>query len=481
MKYYLPILRTIWAFLERTSNEGGKLIVGPERGISESFTNCLELSALDGFYSYASGNNPMFFVPKHTRQRKVQFSQQYAENYIINENTPEDVDDDVSLSALSTRRTTKTARTARERVVASASVPLAQPVAHTVTAISIAFNTAIMERHLRYPEYVSINNFYSVFSNLVKAVKTRNGLEDRLPEDFQVDGGQGAVPLLAVLTVGQGKCKCIQEVAVFPKTRPPSSEEATDTFSKLYFEKLEPPIIDRPEQAIEFVLDLLQQRDVEGEFSIAVVCEPYAHFNETRGKYEPTKGAFKSAQEMVAVYVGLLSAYPQVRMLTNPFRTEDTDAWFGLQQCLVENDALVKLCSSSRAWRVDSGFRLTSAPTISELARLLHGTSPSNEESVERRSFDASDVIGLNAFEVQTDCCLILDVVEAVLFAKCKKKQVTFDLPRDSSIGVNNELTLAVALAVGADYINFGNVHSVLQRGELAKWIDVVYDDQLLV
>ncbi|VDK21097.1 unnamed protein product [Taenia asiatica] len=177
------------------------------------------------------------------------------------------------------------------------------------------------------------------------------------------------------------------------------------------------------EQMLEFAINLLRERQLEDTFYLSLVCEPYAFYNEVKGKYELTKGAFKSADEMVHVYVNLLQAYPQIKVLTNPFRTEDWHAWLKLQETVKNLDSclLVEICASSDALDTGSVLRLSPSPNISEMAHLLNRTSHSLGESDRMHPFEVSNIISFDGtFAAQTSCCFLLDIVEAILWVKCE-------------------------------------------------------------
>ncbi|KAL5971324.1 Enolase 4 [Taenia solium] len=229
-----------------------------------------------------------------------------------------------------------------------------------------------------------------------------------------------SLPQLALFPDYQKNCKCIREIAIFPKS---SSDPHKMTFSRLYSEAFQPPVIDKMEQMLEFAINLLRERQLEDTFYLSLVCEPYAFYNEVKGKYEPTKGAFKSADEMVHVYLNLLQAYPQIKVLKNPFRTEDWHAWLKLQETIKKLDSrlLVEICASSDALNTGSVLRLSPSPSISELAHLLNQTSQSHGERDKMHPFGVSNIISFDGtFAAQTSCCFLLDIAEAILWVKCE-------------------------------------------------------------
>lgn len=124
---------------------------------------------------------------------------------------------------------------------------------------------------------------------------------------------------------------------------------------------------------------------------------------------------------MVDIYLNLLRAYPQIKALTNPFRTEESKIWIKLRECLnsLEENPHVEICSTTYSWKLESGFRLSAAPTIAAMAKYFT-FPPDNIENDDRMlPFAASDIISFNgAFESQTDYCVLKDIAEAVIWAK---------------------------------------------------------------
>lgn len=126
---------------------------------------------------------------------------------------------------------------------------------------------------------------------------------------------------------------------------------------------------------------------------------------------------------MVHVYVNLLKAYPQIKILTNPFRTEDWQAWLKLQETIqnLDNCPPIEICASSDAMDTESVLRLSPSPSISEMAHLLNRTSHSLDESDRKHTFGVSNIVSFDgAFGAQTSCCFLLDIAEAILWVKCE-------------------------------------------------------------
>nr|AVI57698.1 enolase 4 [Taenia crassiceps] len=228
------------------------------------------------------------------------------------------------------------------------------------------------------------------------------------------------LPQLALIPEYQKNCKCIREILVFPRI-PSNSYKVI--FSRLYSEAFQPPVADKMEQMLDFAISFLRERNLENTFYLTLVCEPYAFYNEVKGKYEPTKGAFKSASEMVHVYANLLQAYPHIKILTNPFRTEDWHAWLKLQETIknLDNCHFVEICASSDALDTGLVLRLSPSPSISEMAYLVNRTSNNLDESDRKHTFGISNIIGIDGtFGAQTSCCFLLDIAEAILWVKCE-------------------------------------------------------------
>ena len=126
---------------------------------------------------------------------------------------------------------------------------------------------------------------------------------------------------------------------------------------------------------------------------------------------------------MVTMYANLLGTYKQIKLLINPFRTEDSLAWQRLQEILEtpEDTLRVKLCTSSTAWNTGESLRLPSSPGVANFAEYSNTNSQEFAENERFRPFMLSEVVSFDdIFEGNTSCCLLLDIAEAFVWVKCK-------------------------------------------------------------
>ncbi|XP_021075820.1 enolase 4 isoform X2 [Mus pahari] len=69
-------------------------------------------------------------------------------------------------------------------------------------------------------------------------------------------------------------------------------------------------------------------------FHLAINCAGHELMDYSKGKYEVMVGTYKSAAEMVELYVDLINKYPSIIALIDPFRKEDSEQWDSLYAAL---------------------------------------------------------------------------------------------------------------------------------------------------
>ncbi|MBZ3890670.1 Enolase-like protein ENO4 [Sciurus carolinensis] len=67
---------------------------------------------------------------------------------------------------------------------------------------------------------------------------------------------------------------------------------------------------------------------------LAINCAGHELMDYSKGKYEVMAGVYKSAAEMVDLYVDLINKYPCIIALIDPFRKEDTEQWDSIYNAL---------------------------------------------------------------------------------------------------------------------------------------------------
>ncbi|CAK6436071.1 unnamed protein product [Pipistrellus nathusii] len=67
---------------------------------------------------------------------------------------------------------------------------------------------------------------------------------------------------------------------------------------------------------------------------LAINCAAHELVDYNKGKYEVMSGTYKSTTEMVDLYVDLISKFPSIIALIDPFRKEDSDQWDSLYNAL---------------------------------------------------------------------------------------------------------------------------------------------------
>ncbi|KAF4019277.1 hypothetical protein G4228_011062 [Cervus hanglu yarkandensis] len=67
---------------------------------------------------------------------------------------------------------------------------------------------------------------------------------------------------------------------------------------------------------------------------LAINCAAHELMDYSKGKYEVMMGTYKSAAEMVDLYVDLINKFPSIIALIDPFRKEDSEQWDSIYNAL---------------------------------------------------------------------------------------------------------------------------------------------------
>uniref|UniRef100_A0A3Q2PGM1 phosphopyruvate hydratase n=1 Tax=Fundulus heteroclitus TaxID=8078 RepID=A0A3Q2PGM1_FUNHE len=86
---------------------------------------------------------------------------------------------------------------------------------------------------------------------------------------------------------------------------------------------------DRPEQPLDLITDACSNLNVllGTDVYLALNCAAPKLVDYSKGKYEVATGVLKSPDELVELYQNLISKYPAVVALIDPFRREDAEQW----------------------------------------------------------------------------------------------------------------------------------------------------------
>uniref|UniRef100_A0A3B4CQE2 Enolase 4 n=1 Tax=Pygocentrus nattereri TaxID=42514 RepID=A0A3B4CQE2_PYGNA len=251
------------------------------------------------------------------------------------------------------------------------------------------------------------------------------------------------VPLLTVLSCGKasaGKLNLLEELILLP-TRTHSPTQIIRMGHELQREikriastaagKTGPAVlgiseggalqlgIDRPEQALDLLMEACANLGlpVGKELRLAINCAAHMLMDYPKGKYEVMVGTLKSPDELVDMYVGLVSKYPAITALIDPFRKEDVEQWLKLssligQSCCLITEAAVSPCPRWReAKPLPPGVTWVTLRFHSEmtLTDLLHAVS-------ERR--DGESILAVSSEEVGDDTLVDVAVGVGVTFIK---------------------------------------------------------------
>ncbi|XP_068115498.1 enolase 4 [Hyperolius riggenbachi] len=93
---------------------------------------------------------------------------------------------------------------------------------------------------------------------------------------------------------------------------------------------------DRVEQPLDLIREACEELGLAlgTDVYLAINCAAHELMDYNKGKYEVLSGAWKSPEEMVDLYVDLISRYPAVTALVDPLRKEDSSQWETLAKAL---------------------------------------------------------------------------------------------------------------------------------------------------
>nr|CDS29453.1 enolase protein ENO4 [Hymenolepis microstoma] len=394
-----------------------------------------------------------------------------------------EADDSLSVIAPSSITAARSSSIKKQQFIPSVLLKPASTLAKILCAVSIAFNFGLVESNLSISQQYNLRSHINILASFMNDLKQRYRTElgMRTSEEMKKSNSP-AISQLVIISGKHDKCKLIKEIAILPTTANENGEVLIEALSKLRTEEIEVANLEKIEQALEFVVQFLKDRELDAEFSISIEFQPYSAYNEKRGKYELSKGTLKTADEMVDIYLGLVRSYPQIKRIVNPFRTEESKVWMKLNEKLksLEGNPQVEIGSTVYSYKANSGYRLSSAPPISTIVSFLSTPSEKIENDDRLQPFLASSIISFSGtIEPETECIVLKDIVEAIIWIKDKqKKKIQFNLLHNYTTPQETNLTLAMAVAFGADVINFGRLDDLSAQCKLSEWIATVYSSE---
>ncbi|XP_041865745.1 enolase 4 isoform X2 [Melanotaenia boesemani] len=183
----------------------------------------------------------------------------------------------------------------------------------------------------------------------------------KVPKQFHVPVSM--VTLLCCGRTSPGKLSLLEEVILIPKVGQTVKQTITLTFELLkaimritnsstkagatqavvYDSGALAVNFERPEQALDLITEACGDLGLAlgTEVHLALNCAAPELVDYAKGKYEVATGVLKSPDELVDVYQTLISKYPAVVALIDPFRREDTDQWEKLSNAIGDSCSLL--------------------------------------------------------------------------------------------------------------------------------------------
>ncbi|XP_060790780.1 enolase 4 isoform X2 [Neoarius graeffei] len=101
--------------------------------------------------------------------------------------------------------------------------------------------------------------------------------------------------------------------------------------------------LDRAEQALDLLMEACSNLGlpIGTELRLVINCAAHTFIDYSKGKYEVMAGTLKSPDELVDMFLGLISKYPAIAALIDPFRKEDVEQWQKLSSVIGQSCCLI--------------------------------------------------------------------------------------------------------------------------------------------
>ncbi|CAH8616737.1 unnamed protein product [Schistosoma rodhaini] len=205
----------------------------------------------------------------------------------------------------------------------------------------------------------TMNNFQaymkSLYEEVIQSIISEKGSTNSSIPSHQNHFNKITCPIITIFNCSEctgglssGKCRFLKEILLVPKPYLTPKQLLSSIFiiktklSQILIKKsnLNPQLIcdngassvmiDKPEQIIDLLIELLDICQLNNEFYIGLYILPKRIFDTVKERYEIITGTLKTPEELVNYYIDLLGKYPQIRLLIDPFRAEDKQCWDSL-------------------------------------------------------------------------------------------------------------------------------------------------------
>ncbi|KAK4468317.1 hypothetical protein MN116_008113 [Schistosoma mekongi] len=207
-------------------------------------------------------------------------------------------------------------------------VSLAPLLATDLTWLSISLHLTAVK--CSRPMITTQIYFQSLYNEVIKTMLNDKQLNLSISTDIN-DYKKVTCPIITIFNcpgrigvLQSGKCRFLQEILLIPKPYLKPKELPTQLICDNGATSVN---IDKPEQCLDILIELLEQLQLINEFYFGLYITPKGIFDTVKERYEIITGSLKTPEEMVNYYVDLITRYPQIRLLIDPFRAEDKECW----------------------------------------------------------------------------------------------------------------------------------------------------------
>ncbi|KAH8858716.1 Enolase 4 [Schistosoma japonicum] len=222
-------------------------------------------------------------------------------------------------------------------------------------------------------------------------------------------------------------------------------------------------------------------------------------------RYEIITGSLKTPEELVNYYVDLITRYPQIRLLIDPFRAEDKECWELLRTritfpILITTSTTIqpsmKLMIPNRSNSIATKnstiiqttnlcneliqFSTSTGLSIYELINCQDDNEHVNDQQINDTSLQTMPIINstdkhslyystwLFTLDTCLDCVLVTEVIQAVYKMHKENRQVIFSLDNLNAIGL------------GIDFIKITGLNRIDQMNKLLAWYNYYEEEDIM-
>ncbi|TNN21393.1 Enolase 4 isoform 1 [Schistosoma japonicum] len=482
--------------------------------------------------------NEMLEVDKYIRNYYDEYKRRLHETQ-INEVEKDEVNTDtkeVGLKSTSPNNAKKKPAKNIVPLISNQIVSLAPLLATDLTWLSISLHLTAVK--CSRPIITTQFYFQSLYNEVIKTItndkQSNSSISTGINEHKKV-----TCPIITIFNcpgrigaLQSGKCRFLQEVLLIPKPYLKPKEllnnlllirtnlsqyllNKTNLLTQIICDNGATSVnIDKPEQCLEILIELLEQLQLNNEFYFGLYITPKGVFDTVKERYEIITGSLKTPEELVNYYVDLITRYPQIRLLIDPFRAEDKECWELLRTritfpILITTSTTIqpsmKLMIPNRSNSIATKnstiiqttnlcneliqFSTSTGLSIYELINCQDNNEHVNDQQINDTSLQTMPIINstdkhslyysawLFTLDTCLDCVLVTEVIQAVYKMHKENRQVIFSL---DNLNVFEDWPMDMAISLGIDFIKITGLNRIDQMNKLLAWYNYYEEEDIM-